>query len=189
MAVLKVNLLEHRLTITLVLSLLLQLSILFLFRLDLPERTLSTMVTTIDLVNIQEQAIVPEPPREVIKTVEPEADAIPVEKEVAIPQTTKPNPVFLPFYQVENLPTFKARSVPVYPERARKLGRTSQVLLEAYIDSQGLVQRVVVLKSGGNSFDQAAIAALKQSTFVPAMIMGKAVAVKIRVPYVFELKK
>jgi len=48
---------------------------------------------------------------------------------------------------------------------------------------------VVVLKSGGEQFDQAAIQALKNSKFKPAQMMGKPVAVKIRVPYVFDLKK
>jgi len=79
--------------------------------------------------------------------------------------------------------------MPAYPEEARKLGRQSRVLLEAYIDQEGRVQKIVVLKSGGDKFDQAAVNALKKSMFKPAQMMGKPVAVKIRVPYVFDLKK
>jgi protein TonB len=95
--------------------------------------------------------------------------------------------LFLPFYAVEKIPGFQSKIMPMYPENARKLGRTSKVILEAYIDAEGIVRMIRVVKSGGAEFDQAAIEALKQSRFSPARINGKPVPVKILVPYVFTL--
>ncbi len=96
--------------------------------------------------------------------------------------------LFLPFYAVEQVPMFQSKITPSYPESAQKLGRTAKVVLEAYIGPDGLVRMARIVKSGGDLFDKAALAALKQSTFNPAKVNGKPVPVKILVPYVFSLE-
>jgi protein TonB len=96
--------------------------------------------------------------------------------------------LFLPFYAVEQVPVFQSKITPSYPESAQKLGRTAKVVLEAYIGPDGLVRMARIVKSGGDLFDKAALAALKQSTFNPAKVNGKPVPVKILVPYVFSLE-
>jgi TonB family protein len=96
--------------------------------------------------------------------------------------------LFMPFYAVEQVPVFQSKITPSYPESAQKLGRTSKVILEAYIGIDGLVRMARIVKSGGELFDQAALMALKHSTFMPARVNGKPVPVKILVPYVFSLE-
>jgi len=95
---------------------------------------------------------------------------------------------FLPFYAVEQVPVFETRILPAYPDSAKKLGRTSKVVAEAYIDNHGMVRKVRIVKSGGEGFDQAVLQALLQSKFRPALINGNAVPVRILIPYEFALE-
>ncbi len=179
---------ENKLRITLVISAIIHLSLLFSFKMQAPGSRLRPLQTTIELLDFSEDIPTPPKPREIVKKPSDEPAEEIVEQKVALPPAAKKQ-IFLPFNKVEQLPVFKTRVIPAYPEAARKLGRTSRVILEAYIDAQGLVRRVRVLKSGGEHFDRAAMAALKKSSFKPAQIMGRAVPVKIRIPYVFSLEK
>lgn len=177
---------ENKIQLTLVVSLVIHLAVLFGIGMEPPGSRLRPVETTIDLVDLREQLPEPPKPREVIKKPADEPADEPVEQKVAMPSPPKKQ-IFLPFYKVDQLPQFTSRMTPVYPESARKLGRTGQVILEAYIDKDGRVRQVRILRSGGRPFDEAAIAALKQSQFTPAKVMGNTVPVKIRVPYVFSL--
>jgi len=96
--------------------------------------------------------------------------------------------LFMPFYAVEEVPLFQTKITPVYPESAQKLGLTAKVILEAYIGADGRVRMARIVKSGGDLFDQAALQALRHSTFLPARVNGKPVPVRILVPYVFSVK-
>jgi TonB family protein len=179
---------EYKIQVTLAVSFALHLVVLFAFQMQAPGSRLEPLQTTIELTDLQDSLPEPPKPREIIKKTSDEPAEEIVEKKVAIPPAQKKQ-IFLPFYKVEHLPVFKTRIMPTYPEQARKLGRTSQVILEAYIDALGVVRQVRILRSGGDFFDAAAIAALKKSNFKPAMIMGRAVPVKIRVQYIFSLEK
>ncbi|MBN1594473.1 TonB family protein [candidate division FCPU426 bacterium] len=178
---------ENKLPVTLAASFGMHMGVLFSFHMQAPSSRLRMLETTIALTDMEEQ--VPEPPktREVVRKPSSEPPEEAVEQQVAIPPAPQEH-MFLPFYKVETLPVFKNRVLPAYPEAARKLGRTSQVMLEAYIDAEGNVRQVRILRSGGGLFDQAAITALQQSRFTPALILGRAVPVVIRVPYVFNLE-
>ncbi len=54
------------------------------------------------------------------------------------------------------------------------------------IGKEGKVHRVTVLKSAGEAFDKAARKALLASTFVPAKMGNKTVAVELRIPVKFR---
>lgn len=179
---------QNKIQVTLILSFVLHVVILFAFQMQAPGSHLKPHETTIDLVDLQETLPEPPKPREVVKKPADEPAEEPVQQIVALPSAPKKQ-IFLPFYKVDQLPVFLTQTMPAYPEQARKLGRTSQVILEAYIDANGDVRDVKILKSGGEFFDLEAIKALKKSTFKPAKIMGKTVPVKIRVPYLFNLDK
>jgi TonB family protein len=91
------------------------------------------------------------------------------------PQLTKP-PKMSKFVEAE------------YPVAERAAGKTSSVVLEIAIDDKGKVQDVVVVTSGGKTFDDAAIAAAKQFVFDPAEIDFKPAPVKITYRYDFTIK-
>jgi len=96
-----------------------------------------------------------------------------------------PNPV--PFFKLTDSPQFLHREIPEYPESMRATGRKGVVILAVLIDSTGKVRKVTVLKSDGVQFDQAAIKGLQASSFTPAKIDGKSVAVLLRMPVEFRL--
>jgi TonB family protein len=203
--------LNQRIGITLLVSLLLHFFILSLFqpgRFSRPGKNL--MLTDVEYINMSDKPFgVREPakpkprPREVVdtapKTTETQAETTPPEKEEEPEEAGDPNALpgdpggggkfFLPYYAVEQMPAFQNKVAPVYPEAARKLERSSQVILEAYIDAEGIVRKIRIVRSGGDPFDQAAIRALEVSKFSPAFINGKPVPVKILIPYVFSLEK
>ena len=76
---------------------------------------------------------------------------------------------------------------PIYPEEARKAGVEGVVIVEATIDIYGRVQSVKVLRSIP-PLDQAAIDAVKQWVYEPAIIDGKPIPVSFTVKVQFTLK-
>jgi TonB family protein len=61
------------------------------------------------------------------------------------------------------------------------------VLAEIIINTQGIVQDVKILKSGGSAFDTSVINSLKKTVFTPGYIGEKAVPVRISIPFRFNL--
>lgn len=100
-------------------------------------------------------------------------------------KNTLPTPV--PIFQVTQVPRFLHRETPVYPEAMRVQGVIGVVKLEALIDQYGRVRQINILKSAGELFDEAAKHAVWASSFYPAEIDGKPVAVRLRLPVKFEL--
>jgi TonB family protein len=95
---------------------------------------------------------------------------------------------YLPFYKLEKAPSFKIQKTPVYPFSARSAGAEARVVVEVYINDQGNVDDVKLIKSGGAGFDQAVIAAVRESSFEPGIKDGRTVASKVQIPYLFKLK-
>ena len=93
----------------------------------------------------------------------------------------------VPVYELSKAPTFKSKVEPKYPDQARRAGIEGTVQLEILIDEHGRVRKVKVLKSPGHGLERAAIAAVSKSKFHPGVINGKAVPVKIKIPYRFVL--
>ena len=73
----------------------------------------------------------------------------------------------------------------VYPKVALKERKAAKVILEMVVDKTGKVVRAKVIKSAGEAFDKAAIAAVKQFTYRPATYKKKPVPVRIRYLYYF----
>lgn len=93
-----------------------------------------------------------------------------------------------PFHKVSVLPSFNVQMDPVYPPSERAAGRETKVVVEVYINTTGGVDRVEVIKSGGTLFDEAVVRAVKQSSFTPAIMDGRLVAVRVKIPYTFKLR-
>jgi len=78
---------------------------------------------------------------------------------------------------------------PVYPSICRTMGAEGKVTLHVLVDKGGQVAKVRVLKSSGNeALDEAAMEALRASTFSPALQGDKPVAVWLSYPVVFSLE-
>ena len=86
-----------------------------------------------------------------------------------------------------NRPRIKNLVKPVYPEAARTAQKEGTVILMATIDENGIPQNIVALTQIGFGFEEAAIDALKNTTFHPATKSGKPVSLKVKIPYEFKL--
>jgi len=117
------------------------------------------------------------------KIVENKIQATSPVSETTIESLPKPVPLF----KLTELPRFLHREEPDYPEVMRSIGKTSVVVLDVLIDKKGKVRKVTVLKSGGEHFDSAAMKGMRASSFIPAKLNGKSVAVILRFPVKFRL--
>ena len=123
--------------------------------------------------------------QEPIETPKEVIEDIPEEVEEVVEEVL-PTPV--PIFEVSSLPRFVHRSSPVYPPAMKQQGKEGTVLIEALVDATGKVRSVEVLQSAGELFDQAAIAAVKASSLIPANTNGKPVPVLLRIPIRFRLR-
>lgn len=87
-----------------------------------------------------------------------------------------------------NGPRFLHRVVPSYPAFAREQQMQGTVILHLMIDRYGRVVSVTVLKKAGFGFDEAAVKAIGQSTFIPARNNGKPCSCRVIIPVRFELQ-
>jgi protein TonB len=100
---------------------------------------------------------------------------------------------YLPQNQVSVLPYLdekEIRSKLVYPSIALRSGLEGIVYIELYIDREGKVRRVVVIKENppGRGFGEAAVKAFEGISGRPAEANGEAVAVRYRYPVRFQIK-
>ncbi len=73
----------------------------------------------------------------------------------------------------------------IYPPSALAERKHGDVVLTVTVDADGHVSKVDVFQTGGDDLDEAAIVAIREWTFVPAMRDGKALPSRIRVPFHF----
>jgi protein TonB len=87
-------------------------------------------------------------------------------------------------------PVLKRKVEPEYPEIPRKLRQQGRVILQAVISTAGTVEGITVLRSSDSSdslFEQAAIDAVRQWEYEPALQRGRPVTVYFTVYVVFSL--
>lgn len=80
---------------------------------------------------------------------------------------------------------------PIYPESARLSHKQGLVVLEATIGVDGIARNIKVVKVvevSGLGCEEAAVAALKASQFVPAKQGKVVVSQRLRIPYRFQFK-
>jgi TonB family protein len=98
-------------------------------------------------------------------------------------------PVLSRIPQLLNLSDLRAILQRFYPEQARSEGRQATVVLDLHIDTEGHVQNVDIVRSGGADFDDAAIRAAKLLRFTPAFLGSQRVGVKMRQAIQFKLEQ
>lgn len=167
----------------------------------------STEAKIVKLVDVQEY--VPPPPTNVIQVEEqPVASEVIQETDEVIEQEApKTNVVeanqsvfagaegdgieYLPQHKITDVPVVPTKEVLsriVYPSMAHKQGIEGVVYLELYIDDEGTIRDIKVLKDPGHGFAEAAVAAFEGLKCEPAKQNGKAVPVRFRYPVRFSLK-
>lgn len=85
-------------------------------------------------------------------------------------------------------PAFIHREMPVYPTLARRLGKEGKVVLKLLIDMKGKLQDIEVIEAAGIGFMEAAVTAVRKSTFAPARCNGENVASKAILSIYFNLE-
>ncbi|MGO8694021.1 MAG: energy transducer TonB [Rectinemataceae bacterium] len=100
-------------------------------------------------------------------------------------------PEYFPQYEITEvpvIPTAEILSRIEYPPIAARQGIEATVYLELYIDKDGVIRRIVVLKDPGYGFAGAAVKALEGVVTRPARVNGQPAAVRFRYPIRFVLK-
>jgi protein TonB len=78
----------------------------------------------------------------------------------------------------------------LYPKKAKEAGVEGQVVIQAFINKNGIVENCKVLKGIPNTgLDEAAVAAIKKTKFNPAKQRDKNIGVWISIPVTFKLDK
>ena len=85
-------------------------------------------------------------------------------------------------------PSFSHREAPVYPFLARRFGKEGKVVLKLLIDKNGILQNIEVIEPSQFGFTEAAIDAIKKSTFAPAHKNGENIASRAILSVRFNLK-
>ncbi len=76
----------------------------------------------------------------------------------------------------------------VYPEIAKRAGVEGRVYVLAFVNENGDVTKVQVLKGIGAGCDEAAMAAVQSTKFKPGKQRGKSVKVQVSIPVLFKLQ-
>lgn len=90
---------------------------------------------------------------------------------------------------VDRMPVPVRKIKPRYPMAARRTGQTGQVLLRLYVDQEGAVREVQVVRAEPPGvFDDAATEAVRKWRFEPAVSGGAAVGMWLTLPVRFALE-
>ncbi len=91
-------------------------------------------------------------------------------------------------FLVNEMPSVLSEVRIPYPEEAKKKGIQGAVVMDLLIDAEGKVREAKLLKGLGGGLEEAALNAVKNFKFRPAMVQGKSVTVRIRYAYRFVLE-
>jgi protein TonB len=109
-----------------------------------------------------------------------------VQQDIAVDkiESDAPPPDFVAF---EKEPQVVKKVEAPYPDAARQSGIEGAVFAKLWIDKEGRVKDVVILKSPSDLFNQAVVDAAKQWLFTPAVMNSGPVAVWFPVKFSFHL--
>jgi len=94
-----------------------------------------------------------------------------------------------PWEGIEKLPILVRRINPQYPEIARALGIEGRVWAKVWIDKEGKIRQVIIIKSDSEVFSRAVTEAVQQWIYTPAFMSNGPVAVWVVLPFIFKLNK
>lgn len=85
-------------------------------------------------------------------------------------------------------PRPKNQVKPTYPKNARRAQKEGKVVLIATIGLDGIPKNIVATTKLGFGFEEAAIAALKRTRYIPAKKNGKEIEFTVKIPFEFKLE-
>lgn len=122
----------------------------------------------------------------------------PVLYPLAVPSALNPSvptqldqPEYLPPYKISvppKVPVDQVLRQLVYPRQPKRQKIEGVVYLELFIDKEGVIQKIEVLKDPGYGFAEAALKAFQGVRCTPAEANGVPVAVRYRYPIRFKLR-
>ncbi len=78
-----------------------------------------------------------------------------------------------------------------YPELARKAGIEGEIVIQVFFGADGKIKNTKILKdigAGNDGCAEAAVAAIKETEWIPAKKNGKSVETWVGIPVIFKLK-
>jgi TonB family protein len=105
----------------------------------------------------------------------------------APPRAVSTDPALGDYVYVEELPEALTKVPPAYPAEARRAKVEGTVLVQALVGKDGRVRDTKIVRSIPE-LDDAAVAAVRQWVFKPALAKGSPVAVWVAVPVRFTLQ-
>lgn len=110
-----------------------------------------------------------------------------IDQEKLRPEDADDLPVPTEEYLVTSMPRLKSEVRIPYPPEAKKKNIEGVVIMNILIDEKGKVRQAELQEGPGFGLNEAAMAAIYNFEFTPAIVGDKAVAVKIRYAYRFIL--
>ncbi|MCF6268849.1 MAG: energy transducer TonB [Melioribacteraceae bacterium] len=164
------------------------------------------LINTEDVEATKQETAPPPPPKppipieaptdDVLDDVEIESTELDMDAEMAAPppppkKEEEEEPVF--FVAVEQMPEpiggiSAIQKKIVYPEIAKRAGVQGRVYVKAYVDENGKVTKVELIRGIGAGCDEAAMSAVNSTMFKPGKQRGKPVKVQVTVPVLFKLQ-
>lgn len=110
-----------------------------------------------------------------------------IDQEKINPEDAEALPIPTDEYLVTQMPILKSEVRIPYPAEARKKNIEGAVIMDILIDEKGKVRSTTLVQGPGYGLNEAALRAISQFEFTPAVVDKKPVAVKIRYSYRFIL--
>lgn len=111
------------------------------------------------------------------------SEGVSIEQDIKI-EDEGPPADFVPY---EKEPQIVKKVEPKYPDLAMRAGLEGKVIVKIWVDKEGKVKQVVVLKSDAEIFNEPSVEAAKQFVFTPAYMNNGPVAVWVSFPFRFKL--
>jgi protein TonB len=111
------------------------------------------------------------------------SEGVSIEQDITI-EDEGPPADFVPY---EKEPQIVKKVEPKYPDLAMRAGLEGKVIVKIWVDKEGKVKQVVVLKSDAEIFNEPSVEAAKQFVFTPAYMNNGPVAVWVSFPFRFKL--
>lgn len=110
-----------------------------------------------------------------------------LDQEKINPEDAEALPIPTEEYLVTQMPRLKSEVRIPYPAEARQKNIEGAVIMDILIDEKGKVRSASLVEGPGYGLNEAALKAITQFEFAPAVVDKKPVAVKIRYSYRFVL--
>jgi protein TonB len=175
------------------------------FRVEVAEAAEEVSASIMKLVDVRELSPPPPPPPrerppeifqntvEAVAETMIETDEVPDEVTSDVVPYVEEQIEFLPMNKISVLPVFpedRIRNAIVYPPIALRSGMEGIVYLELFVDHQGEIRQINILKETpeGRGFGEAAVKAFQGIRGKPGEANGQKVAVRFRYPVRFTIK-